>query len=269
VKSVNWSKIKTENDASAIALKVIQSFGLSGGVFSYTPIARLPNGAPGLIKRAMPINLDPSVLEEWLQHQNLLARDQLAKSGQNAPLSHNFDPIRRQMISRLTPSHFNFSEIIEDRSLTKNTLGIQWLRRLLGHGIRESYSVPVFTGLGEYWSLAAMRYSDSSETRKLGDKELKELHWLVVKLAEICIDKLGWRATGKEKIKRPLSPRELDSLYWAAKGKSAVETADILGLKPETVRQYLKTAIAKLHANNKTHAVCIAHQLGYLTLTID
>ncbi len=52
-----------------------------------------------------------------------------------------------------------------------------------------------------------------------------------------------------------LTPRELEALLWAARGKSVWETAQVLGLSERTVKFHLQRACAKLNAQNKTHAV--------------
>ncbi|AXS41407.1 LuxR family transcriptional regulator [Breoghania sp. L-A4] len=62
----------------------------------------------------------------------------------------------------------------------------------------------------------------------------------------------------------PLSKREVESLYWAAKGKTAWETAKILGLTERTVSFYLKNSYVKLDAASKAHAVAIALDCGLI-----
>lgn len=61
-----------------------------------------------------------------------------------------------------------------------------------------------------------------------------------------------------------ISPREVQVLYWAACGKSAWETAKILGLTEGTVNQYLHSAARKLGADSKTHSVIRAIDAGLL-----
>tara|TARA_R110000787_G_scaffold69661_3_gene154961 strand:+ start:1864 stop:2256 length:393 start_codon:yes stop_codon:yes gene_type:complete len=60
-----------------------------------------------------------------------------------------------------------------------------------------------------------------------------------------------------------LAPREKEVLNWAAKGKSAWETAVLLDLAESTVKSYIRNACSRLGAQNKTHAVaiCIEHDL--------
>ncbi|WP_371872943.1 LuxR family transcriptional regulator [Notoacmeibacter sp. MSK16QG-6] len=55
-----------------------------------------------------------------------------------------------------------------------------------------------------------------------------------------------------------LSTRETETLSWAARGKTAWETAQILGLSEKTVQFYLSNACTKLGTTTKTHAVATA-----------
>jgi DNA-binding CsgD family transcriptional regulator len=63
-----------------------------------------------------------------------------------------------------------------------------------------------------------------------------------------------------------LSPRQRDVLFWAANGKSAWETAQVLGLKEATVKSYIANTCAKLGADNKTHAVAIVISRGLFSV---
>jgi len=56
----------------------------------------------------------------------------------------------------------------------------------------------------------------------------------------------------------PLSGRERECLAWASLGKTAWETAQILGLSRRTVEFHLENAVRKLGAGNKVHAAFIA-----------
>lgn len=55
-----------------------------------------------------------------------------------------------------------------------------------------------------------------------------------------------------------LSPREREVLKWAAEGKTAWETAQLLGVSERAIRLYTENAINKLRAKTKTQAVAIA-----------
>ena len=55
-----------------------------------------------------------------------------------------------------------------------------------------------------------------------------------------------------------LTPRERDVLAWVAQGKSAWEIGEILEIAKRTVDEHAQTAVRKLGAVNRTHAVAIA-----------
>lgn len=59
----------------------------------------------------------------------------------------------------------------------------------------------------------------------------------------------------------PLSSREILCLIWAAKGKTAPETAVITGLSPRTVQHYLDAARDKLKASTVSHLVAISKDM--------
>lgn len=59
----------------------------------------------------------------------------------------------------------------------------------------------------------------------------------------------------------PLSSRETLCLIWAAKGKTAPETATIAGLSPRTVQHYLDAARAKFNASNVSQLIAIAKDM--------
>lgn len=62
----------------------------------------------------------------------------------------------------------------------------------------------------------------------------------------------------------PLTRREADVLRAAADGGSTEEIGASLYLSPATVRNYLSNAIAKLSARNRTDAIRIARDAGWL-----
>ncbi len=52
-----------------------------------------------------------------------------------------------------------------------------------------------------------------------------------------------------------LSKREVDALTWAARGKTSIEIAHILGLTKRTIDFHIDNARAKLSATTRTEAV--------------
>jgi DNA-binding CsgD family transcriptional regulator len=63
-----------------------------------------------------------------------------------------------------------------------------------------------------------------------------------------------------------LSPRELEILTWAAKGKTYWETARILGIGYASVHSHVNSLRLKLNAVNTTHAVARGYELGLIEL---
>jgi DNA-binding CsgD family transcriptional regulator len=55
-----------------------------------------------------------------------------------------------------------------------------------------------------------------------------------------------------------LTPREVEVLTWAARGKSAWEIGEILHISKRTVDEHVQAAVRKLDAANRTQAVAIA-----------
>lgn len=64
-----------------------------------------------------------------------------------------------------------------------------------------------------------------------------------------------------------LTPRECDIMHHVSRGNSNRETAHALGIGEETVKTYMRTILAKLHANDRAHAVAICMRRGYLDLS--
>ena len=71
---------------------------------------------------------------------------------------------------------------------------------------------------------------------------------------------LAEQPSSQQVVKPSLSTREREVLTWAARGKSAWETAGILGITTRTVNKHTQTAFRKLGAANRTHAVALALQ---------
>ncbi len=55
-----------------------------------------------------------------------------------------------------------------------------------------------------------------------------------------------------------LTSREIEVLTWVARGKSAWEIGEILNIAKRTVDEHVQTAVRKVGAVNRAHAVAIA-----------
>ena len=63
-----------------------------------------------------------------------------------------------------------------------------------------------------------------------------------------------------------LTTRELDVLRAVARGKSNGEIADGLNISEYTVKNHVKNILSKLGATDRTHAVVIGHNRGFIDL---
>ncbi len=57
---------------------------------------------------------------------------------------------------------------------------------------------------------------------------------------------------------RTLTSREIEVLTWVARGKSAWEIGEILDIAKRTVDEHVQTAVRKIGAVNRAHAVALA-----------
>lgn len=97
---------------------------------------------------------------------------------------------------------------------------------------------------------------------RVGDPELRaELLRVCGRLAGVA----GGENTGTEGVPRvSLTPRETDVLACIATGATNAVAADRLGLRPETVKAYLRSAMRKLGARTRWEAVMAARRAGAL-----
>jgi len=63
-----------------------------------------------------------------------------------------------------------------------------------------------------------------------------------------------------------LTPREVDVLRWLSRGNANKAIAAQLSLTEETVKSHVRNILAKLGANDRTHAVAIALKRGIIDL---
>nr|WP_172684625.1 autoinducer binding domain-containing protein [Rhizobium rhizogenes] len=139
--------------------------------------------------------------------------------------------------------------------------GTSELRRFrdqaIEHGIRSGLTIPVEGSFGSTMMLTFASSEKKVEKAKLLDAQkavrtVLAIHYRLKIIASTTIIA----------PKRLLSPREAMCLMWAAKGKSAPETAMLTGINARTVQHYLDKAREKLDAATVPHLVAIAKDHG-------
>lgn len=99
---------------------------------------------------------------------------------------------------------------------------------------------------------------------RIEDPELRE------ELLRVCGRLAGGEGTGPESptpgggSRVALTPREVDVLACVATGATNAVAAERLGVRPETVKAYLRSAMRKLGAHTRLEAVVAARRVGLL-----
>lgn len=144
------------------------------------------------------------------------------------------------------------------------------------HGFTEGLVIPYHFRdyLGRvHSSLASFFWEDSASKFKFMLSERKhELHLIMIYWVQRTVDIIAKEQRGKVTIIRghqeeagvSLTDRERSVMVWAARGKTVSDTADILEIADDTVETYMRNAMRKLDATNKTHAVAKAIYLGLI-----
>ena len=87
-------------------------------------------------------------------------------------------------------------------------------------------------------------------------------------IAQVCHLSFAAKETGQNSsVRHCLTERELESLKWAASGKSAWETSVILSVSERTVRFHLDQARRKLNCSTKIQAVAKSVATGLINIS--
>ena len=70
-----------------------------------------------------------------------------------------------------------------------------------------------------------------------------------------------------EKVATPLTHREIQILSYIANGNTNKEVAHILGISDQTIKNHVSAILRKLNANDRAHAVAMAIQNHWITVT--
>lgn len=125
---------------------------------------------------------------------------------------------------------------------------------------RHGISIPVHGQHGDRALVSITSDASDRDWRHLRLHYMRDFQVLALHLHQAIL-----RLEGQSMETVSLSPRERECLLWAAEGKTAWETAVILGLSEHTVRCYLESARHKLDAANNTHAVNKAGKASLLS----
>ncbi|MEK8034281.1 LuxR C-terminal-related transcriptional regulator [Ideonella sp. DXS29W] len=91
----------------------------------------------------------------------------------------------------------------------------------------------------------------------------KDIAFLAMYGAHATAKLLMPKVVGVERLPK-LAPREVAALQFSRDGLTAIQVADRMSISDKTVNQYVQSAMRKLKALNKTHAVMLAEDFGLL-----
>lgn len=226
-----FSELQSSKDVDEIAAivdRVTDSLGFTGFIFAH---------------------VNPGVELKVIDRRPMEWQDRFYRKGYAEK-----DPLIIESLGCMTP--FKWSDKLKPSSFEQRRI----LAEASEFGLREGYFVPIRSATGEksFLTYFSDRPNDVTEAIRGYERDL-ELFALMTYSAFV------------QKIDAPVSPitltvREKECLLWAARGKTASETALIMGITDHTVKAHLMHAAQKLDATNKTQAVVKAIYLQLIAV---
>lgn len=163
------------------------------------------------------------------------------------------DPIAHWCLSSKTP--LVWGDALLDRAPA------EFRSAARAYGLCHGWSQAIHDGLG-----VRGMFTLSRPTPAVGGDEVQRQQYAMRRLAHRAhrLVLADLRAQWAKALPEPLTAREQDVLRWAADGKTAKDTAAILGIQHTTARFHINNAVRKLQADNITAAVFRALVLGML-----
>lgn len=172
---------------------------------------------------------------------------------------------------------FTWSEVpIPPRSGKRRPGALKAMTAARDHGMTDGLVIPFHfvDRIGRLNSASCvLHWKDRKPLFKRLSRELRtELHIILIYWAQRVIDVAATEMKRRERFAPAsaeaepvnLTDRERSVMEWAARGKTMAETAAILSISGETVETYVRAAMRKLDAVNKTQAVVRAIKLGLI-----
>jgi LuxR family quorum sensing-dependent transcriptional regulator len=164
------------------------------------------------------------------------------------------DPIIRRCRNAVQP--FEWAEAPFDPEAEPQALEV--MNRAVDFGMKQGFCLPIH-GIKGYEACISM----SGPNLDLTTRTKPALHLMSMYAFERIRSHLNPIPTH---ALRRLTGREREMLVWAAAGKSAADTGDILGITERTVTAHIVSACHKLEATNKTQAVARALQYRLISI---
>lgn len=135
------------------------------------------------------------------------------------------------------------------------------------HGLRSGVSFPIHAQGGEMGMLSLASSRSQAQCAPRIQRALA-----LGQLLSNYIHETTRRVFDRDHLpieRDQLTARERECLLWAAEGKTASETAIILGISERTVVFHLQNVVQKLNVTNRSQAVARAIACGYINPSIQ
>lgn len=226
----------TKNQADHVLLNTIRScYGLQN-------IAYVTTDQTSLVTREPTFKVTYS--KEWLEFYKRTGAE-----NHDPAILHGLreiTPFEWQRLDDLEPDQENFMNRADDFSLGKN-----------------GFSIPIRDRTGARALVSITTQHNDSKWAKYSRRYKSELVNIAYLLHERFSLKSNFSTTAQY-LGEDLTAREVESLQWAALGKTSDETAIILGLSRRSVNFHVNNAKNKLDTVTKSHAVARASALGLI-----
>jgi LuxR family transcriptional regulator, activator of conjugal transfer of Ti plasmids len=158
------------------------------------------------------------------------------------------DPVVRRALTRPEPFEWG----LENGSNGMSKAQLELFDEAARFGIRCGYTIPIHSGRGP---IAAVTFAADHRHIKFGSSI--ETHGRVLQLMAMYFHVHARRIFIADRVVDgiPLSPREFECLGWSARGKSAWEIGQILGISRRTAAFHLDNAKLKLGVHSIRQAV--------------
>ncbi len=139
----------------------------------------------------------------------------------------------------------------------------QLMNESIEFGLKSGLSFPVHTPRGEFAMLSFASSNKPKDSGSLMNYATPHLMQLAYHVHDAVMR--IFRTQDKTEQAVQLTARERQCLLWAAEGKTADETAEILAISESTVRFHLNNAARKLNVHTRRHAIARAICLGLIS----
>jgi DNA-binding CsgD family transcriptional regulator len=168
----------------------------------------------------------------------------------------NFDPVVIKATQSLLP--FDWISVRDRQRGDRQRLEV--FNAATEFGIDNGITVPIHGPAGSMASFSVTADLREKEFAALWRAHRHELH-LIALYYHAAFEK---RAKSSALPKVLLTARERECLLWACRGKTAIETSEILGISRDTVIFHLRNVMQKIGVYSKQHAVVKAILMGLI-----